>query len=309
LTAFQARPSIVAAVALAAAVTRSTPAAAQACCAGAGAVTPGRLAVHEDALVGLQVRLADTFGSFRGDGVYVRANATEQDAEQDLFGAWRVAPHAQLALLVPFVQTYRRAEGATDTGGGLGDVNLSGRYDFVLAGESGFIPGAAVLAGITLPTGRSIESSDAVDHPLASDATGIGAYQVNVGLALEQTSGPWLVGLSGLYSKPTARTVFGMKVSLASQWTALAAIAYTFSNDAALALVASYAVQGNTVADGVERAGTARRIPQFTLSGLYPLTDAWRVQGGLFVTPPFSQFGRNTPSNLGFVFTLMRTWS
>src|SRR5436309_3988202 len=48
----------------------------------------------------------------------------------------RIAPRAQLALLVPIVETYRRFPTASDSGGGFGDVNLSARYDFVLAGES-----------------------------------------------------------------------------------------------------------------------------------------------------------------------------
>src|SRR4029079_9036997 len=75
----------------------------QACCAGAGAVTPGRLAIHEDALVGLQLKLSDSFGSFSSDGTYHRApsQTTEWELEQDLFGALRVLPRGQLALLVP----------------------------------------------------------------------------------------------------------------------------------------------------------------------------------------------------------------
>jgi hypothetical protein len=132
---------------------------------------------------------------------------------------------------------------------------------------------------------------------------------MNAGLALEQTSGPWLIGLTGLYAKPTARTIGGIHVSLGSQWSVLAAAAYTFSNDAALALVASYAVQGNTEENGAEMAGTTRRIPQLSLSGLYPLTDRWRLQGGVFLTPPISQLGRNTAANVGLIFALVRSWS
>jgi hypothetical protein len=42
-------------------VSASGRAAAQACCAGSGAVSPGRLDVHEDALVALQLRAACVF--------------------------------------------------------------------------------------------------------------------------------------------------------------------------------------------------------------------------------------------------------
>jgi hypothetical protein len=299
--------------ALAAIVARASRADAQACCAGAAAVTPARLAVHEDALAGVQARAADMFGSFKYDGAYVGASATEWDLEQDVFGALRVAPRAQVALLVPVVQTYRRAKGPTgdlsDFGAGFGDINLSGRYDFTLAGESGWMPGIAALAGFTFPTGRAPDASDAQAHPLAADATGIGAYQVNLGVAFEQTTGPWLFGATGLFAKRTTRTVGSAKVSLGAQWVAMAAAAYTFSNDMALAVVASYSIERNTEADGVEVPSSGRRIPQLTIAGLYPWSDAWRLQGSLFATPPISDLGKNTPASVGLLLAIVRTWS
>jgi hypothetical protein len=276
---------------------------AQACCAGAGAVTPARLAIHEDALVGVQARVADVYGTFSDDGKYVRSAATQWDFEQDLFGALRVARRAQVAVLVPVLQAYQQGLQLTDFGAGLGDVNLSGRYDFLLAGESQVVPGIAALGGVSLPTGRPPDASDGQNHPLGSDVTGIGVYQFHAGLALEQTWGPWLVGVTGLYAKRTSRTVQGMTTSLGAQWSVLAAAAYTFPNDAAIALVASYAVQ----VDNAPALG--RKIPLLTLSGLYPLSDRWRLQGGYFFTPPVSHVGRNAGAETGVVFGVVRSWS
>jgi hypothetical protein len=197
----------------------------------------------------------------------------------------------------------------SDFGGGIGDVNLSGRYDFVLAGESSVVPGIGALGGFTLPTGRAVDASDAASHPLAADATGIGAWQVNLGLALEQTAGPWLFGLTGLYAKRTSRTVGNRRVSLGAAWTALASAAYTFPNDAAAALLISYAVEGNTDVDGVELPTTLRRMPQLTLAGIYPFSDRLRLQGGVFIVPPVSQLGRNTTAQWGLVLGIVRSWS
>lgn len=289
---------------------------AQACCAGAGAVTPGRLVIHEDALVGLQLRLANVFGSFRENGTYYGAPAgtREWDFEQNLFGALRVLPRGQLALLIPAVQTYRRVSGApTDGsphvsrfGGGFGDVNFSGRYEFVLAGESRYVPGAALLAGITFPTGKAVESADDV---LATDATGVGAFQGNLGVALEQTFGPWLFGVTGLVAKRASRGAGSTRTTPGTQWTLLAATAYTFPNDAALAVLVSYAVEGSPEVNGVNRPDMLRRIPRLGVTGVYPITDQWRIQSGLFLTPPISQVGRSTPSLYDFVFTVIRSWS
>src|SRR5271166_2707058 len=65
---------------------------AQACCAGGSAVTPGRLELHEDALVGMQVKAATVLGSYDASGRYFASPSgdTEGDFEQDLFGAIRV---------------------------------------------------------------------------------------------------------------------------------------------------------------------------------------------------------------------------
>jgi len=173
-------------------------ASAQACCAGAGTVTPGRLALHEIALVGLQAKAATELGSFDAQGRYAGspAGASELDFEQDLFGAVRVLNRGQVAVLVPLDETRRTAQGLAEFGGGLGDINLNLRYDFTLAGASLVVPGIAALVGITFPTGRPPDAPDL--RPLATGATGVGAYQVNLGLAVEQAFGPWLMNATGI---------------------------------------------------------------------------------------------------------------
>src|SRR5580704_2399535 len=55
---------------LAALLVSVTPARAfaQACCAGGSVITPGRLAMHEDALVGLQEKAGNVLGSYSQAG-------------------------------------------------------------------------------------------------------------------------------------------------------------------------------------------------------------------------------------------------
>jgi hypothetical protein len=305
------RSGLRAALLAAAIVAAAARVSAQACCAGAAAVTPGRLAIHEDGLVGLQLKTSNVFGSFSTDGSYESAppSTTEWGFEQDLFGALRVLPRGQLALLVPVIETYRRTPNRSSFGGGIGDINFSARYDFVLAGEARYIPGIAVLAGVTFPTGESIEEAEA---PLGTDATGVGTYQANLGLAIEQTVGPWLFGVTGLVAKRASRTVGTVTTSLAAQWTVLASAAYTFPNDSAAAVLVSYAVEGPPeVTPPINGAplDVTRRMPLLGLVGLHPFTDAWRLQGGLFLTPPISSFGRATTAQLEFVLALLRSWS
>lgn len=278
---------------------------AQACCAGGTAVTPGRLALHEDALVGVQLRLAAVHGSYDLGGHYSLSppGDSEADLEQDLFAAVRVVGRGQLALLVPLVETSRSTpQDGSHWGGGLGDVNASARYDFVRAGESSKIPGVALLGGLTLPTGRS---PDAAVAPLAVDATGIGAFQGSLAIAVEQAFGPWLANATAMAAK---RMPHGGE-TLGTQWTFLAAGAYTFPGDQALALSVSYSFEGDAnSSDGSAIPSSSRRLTTITLSGLWPFTDTWRLQAGVFVEPPMSGLGTNQPALAGLTATMIRAW-
>jgi len=252
-------------------------------------------------------------GSFDGAARYMPSpqGASELDLEQDVFGAVRVLRRGQIALLIPLVETRRTSSGISEFGGNIGDVNASLRYDFTLAGTSTVMPGIAVLGGLTLPTGTPPDAPNL--GPLATGATGIGAFQINAGAAVEQAFGPWLVSATGIVAQRTARTVGALPNQvherLGPQWTFLAAVAYTFPSDVALAASASYLVEGNATIDGLEANGTAHRLPTLTLSGVVPLSDEWRLQGGVFDNLPLAPLGLNQSAAVGLFVTVVRSWT
>ncbi len=293
-------------------VCRATPAYAQACCAGSGTVTPARLALHERALVGGVVKAASVLGSWDQNGMYVpaRPGSSELDLEQDLFGALRIVQGVQVALLVPFVETHRKSQGKGELGGGIGDVNASGRWDITNAGASRYVPGIALLAGLTVPTGKPADASDI--GSLATGATGIGAFQINGGLAVEQAFGPWLVGLSGLVAQRTARTVgsgdAAIHERLGPQWTAQATAAYVFPHEISAALAALYTVEENATINGKDAPHTSHRLPSLSLGTAIPITDTWRVQTSLSVQPQVDGLGQNQPANAGTAITVVHSW-
>jgi hypothetical protein len=284
----------------------------QACCAAAGVVTPARLAPDELALVGTQWKMGNELGSFDPAGQYASSppGASELDFEQDIFGAARLLDRGQVALFVPVVETRRTSLGQSELGGGIGDVNASVRYDFTLAGGSTIVPGIAGLVGVTLPTGTPPDAPSL--GPLAAGATGIGAYQINVGVEVEQTFGPWLVSATGIAAQRTARTV-GVAPNqvherLAPQWTALVIGAYTFPSAVALAAGVSYVVEDDATIGGQPSPGTGHRLSTLTLSGILPLSEAWRLQGGLFDNLPITSLGINQPAGVGLFATLIASW-
>jgi hypothetical protein len=280
----------------------------QACCAGASAITPGRLALHEQGLLGGQLRAAWMLGSFNRAARFAGSppGTSEWDFEQDLFGSLRFARRAQLSLLVPVLESRRRTPSTgAEFGAGLGDLNLSARYDFTWAREYRALPGIAALLGVTFPTGRPPESAHLA---LGSDATGLGAVQLSAGLALERTFGDWLVDVSGLVAKRLNRRSNGVDSELGTQFTGIVAVGYSFPGELAAALVGTYSFEGNASVAGSEVADTAKR--QLRLAGAIgaTLTDTVRMQGSLFVDPPLAGVGRNSIASSGLTLTLIRSF-
>jgi len=280
---------------------------AQSCCAGSSAITPGRLTPHEDALVGAQLRVQNAFGTFTANGDYVSApkGTSEINFEEDVVGSLRVLRPVQISLLVPFVQTYRRVAPESEFGGGIGDLNVSVRYDILLAGQRASFPGIALLGGLSLPSGRAPERAST---PLATGATGIGAFQGQLGIALEQTFSHWLLNAACIVAARTSREVAGVDSTLGPQVSTLLGAGYTFDNEAAIAMSLSYAFEMRSEINGQVISGTARRSPQLGLFGLVPLGDHSRLSGGPFVHLPFLP-GANQTTYLGFSLTWVRTWS
>jgi hypothetical protein len=264
---------------------------AQACCVGTGLVTPARLRMFEDYAVGMQTSFRNVMGSFAPSGSYVASPSgdTEVDLEQDLLAATRFGRHVQVALKVPFVETHRGETGKT--GGGLGDVAANLRYDITFSGDDPWIPGVAILTGVSVPTGRTVEESG---DP--SSATGLGSYEPNLGVALEQVRGRMFLSLTGFVSKQTGRTVGSQQVSFGPRITGLLAGGYAFANEVTVGAFVSAMRRSD---EKLVTSGAAVAVP---------LGDYWRAQGTLSGDLPFAGWGRNRLTGAGITASLLRVW-
>lgn len=264
--------------------------------------------MHEDALVGMQARGGIATGAFNDAGNFngTPSGTGEYDFEEDFFGAARAFDKGQIAFLAPLVETARKNPNESELGGGLGDVNLSARYDFTMAGASRWIPGVALLAGETFPTGTS---PNRARHQLATDATGTGAFQGNGGVAIEQLFGPILLQSAAILAVRAPYSANGVNETLGPQLTTLFGAAYTFPNEAALALSLQYTLESAATINGQEAPGSGRHVANVGFSGIYPVSDTVRLQGGLYLNPPLAPFGRNQPTTAGVVLGIVRSWS
>jgi hypothetical protein len=277
---------------------------AQACCAGAGVFAPARLKLGEDALLGMQVRARSVLGSFDRQGRYVSAppDASELDFEQDLLGTWRPWGDLQLGVMVPLVETRRAVPSLAETGWGLGDVALTGRYELVPPNTNN-LPGLALQVGASLPTGRAPEDAD---QPLGTDATGLGSTQLSAGLDVERALGNLLLDGSGLLTWRLARTVGGVREQLGLAGSLFGAVGWAFRHERALALTAAVALEGPARINGEAVPDSGRILTTLGLSAGTPLPAGWRLQGRLYADLPV--LGKNQTAGPGVSAVVLRTW-
>jgi hypothetical protein len=302
---------------LGALVTRATPAAAQACCAGGALVSPVRLAPPDDYAVGLQTRVRSDRGSFQPDGTYVSTStSSEQDVEQDLAASFRLARRAQVAIVLPYVETHRAGPGFDDWGNGIGDVALNARYDFKLAAEMLYWPGFALLGGVVFPTGKAVGDGT---NPASTDATGTGTFNASLGVDIEKVHGPLYGALnlwatysgSGTVTPPSpanAPPSAPLTTSYPLQLTALAVAGYFFESEAAVALYVNFLERGDTTINGTTAAGSGLRLTTVGATELVPVAVDWRLSASLYADVLASSFGRNEQAGVGGTVSLVRAW-
>ena len=282
-------------------------AAAQACCVGTGLVTPARLRTFEDRAVGFQMRARSVMGAFGGTGSYATSGAGNRDVgfEEDLFAALRLGSHFQVGLWAPFVQTSRQAGGLSGWGGGLGDVAANVRFDAVNAGTRGAWPGVAVLAALSVPTGRPL---DEADDPLATSGTGTGSFEGSVGVAIEEIIGKAFVSVGGWVSQRSARTVDGVAHSFAPRLSALLSGGYTFGHDVTVGAFAFALRQGDArdASGAIANSGVSLVTTGAALA--LPFWDTWRLQATLFTDVPMAGWGRNQTVGFGGTVAIVRFW-
>ena len=260
----------------------SSTADAQACCAGAGMLSGLRLEETERAAAALTLTSAFVAGQFERSAGWKRtpAGTLEVDLEQALSLLFRVHSSGQLGLVVPFAETVRQVPGASDIGGGLGDLRLSYRWEPLVAGEHAWLPGLSVTLGGSLPTGRAPEGAT---HLLAADATGLGSAMGRCSVAAEQSFGPWLVQLSGALAWQAPRQVGGVEQRFGPQLSASLAAGYAFTNGWGIALVAASRWDAASTIDDQPEPASERLLATLGLSGGGRIAGPWRLQASLTI--------------------------
>ena len=275
-------------------------------------LTPARLGPVEEVGVGVQLRARTTRGTFSPSGDWSRLarGDVERTFDQALVASFRATRAAQASVLVPWVETQRTAAGTSESGGGLGDVSWTARYDFTEADEPGPWPGIAVLVGGNVPTGRGPNEAK---KRLATDVTGTGLWDLSLGVALERLARPWFFALSGWLTRHLDREVMAapfleVSQSYATRFTALALVGLLLPRDMAVALYVNAFTEGNNrLADRVVP-DSGLRLTTAGATWVWPFARQWRSQLSLFADIPGRGFGRNETASLGGTAAVLWTW-
>lgn len=255
-----------------------TPAYAAACCLSAAVFGVGRLAVWENAAVGLIAGGALDAGRWGPDGRWraFPANYTQAEVRTDVWGIVRLHERGQLSARVPWVEGVRAAPGVgTIVAGGVGDVLVAGRWELVMPGERRFWPAIAVTSSVTAPTATRVEQTKDL---LGAGTTGRGAWAGGLAVAVEQAVLPHFIRLDAGISLPAGfeRQDLGVQQSYGLGWqVALSAGRELVADKVVVGLQLLAAGERPYTLDGVTEARSGVRGLNAGLSGSWRFAPDW----------------------------------
>lgn len=268
------------------------------CCVSSSVGVP-RLRAWEAAAVGVTGAFSTAPGQWDPDGQWRSfRDYGEREWRLSASGLLRVHRRLQLHGLLPVVLNQRDGTARSETGGGLGDLQVAARYDLSSVGEAGAWPGLALSLGVLAPTGRPLDESRS---QLGADATGRGAWVISPGMTLEQVWGGRFLQATAAATIPlpheradhvSQRFGPGVVVGLAS---GLEIVPGQVVLGALLRLSweSSLALDGRTI-DNSGRADSA-----VGLSVAWDATEYLTVQAGVEVGLLLSHLGDNQPGRVG----------
>ena len=267
---------------------------AAACCLSTSTFGAGRLAVWEDAAVGLSLGYASAAGQFDGAGTYrAHEGYSEEEGRATAFALLRLARTLEAGARVPWVVGSRSAGSLDETGHGVGDVARSLRWDaFPMGTLGGGLPGVAFLLGASLPTGRAADESEGI---LAADATGRGYTSLSAGVSVERSFGTAFLRLDLGAVLPLAREVGGATVRAGPGLAAQLGGGVDLGSGVVLALAPRVRWESDATRDGVRLADSSTLEIAIGPSASWEFVRDWTLQAGFDTGLPFDGLGSNRP--------------
>ncbi len=297
------------AIALASLASAPGSARAAACC-GTGFGTGLRLAPVERTAISFALRAQDLRGTWDASGRYVPSSggAIDREYRAELRALTKIGSSLQLGAILPWVHTYKRFPPESSDGGGPGDVVAFARWDFVPVGGRGAWPGIAATLGVGAPTGRATHRSRDL---LGADVTGIGAWEIRPGVAIEKS---WWTGWTVLANAsigvrlPYEREN-GSQVSLGPRAQVLAAGGRSWTFGLGVLAGILYEYETAPAIDGVRAENASRARTAALANASWEIDDNWQPFGSVQIDLPVNGLGRNELVSWAAAIGLRRVWN
>lgn len=261
-------------------------------CCGTGPGVIDRLHAAEGAAISLSLAGDELVGAWDRDGIHAGATGAAHQLRLDASGLYRVAGPFSIGARVPLVVSSRSAGELEESGGGIGDVAASGRWDLVAPGGEGVWPGIGLGLSVLAPTGSTGSGL------LLADATGGGAWELQPGLSVEQSwfDGWSVTGVGSLAMRLPTDKVDGartLRVLLAGGRDLLPLLSFSAG-----------ALYERTFAD--EAPGSARSAVVALLHRTLP--GGWSLTASGEVDLPVARMGFNDTTGVTLGVGLRRAW-
>jgi hypothetical protein len=291
-------------VVLAAALAIGAPrdANAAACCISATSFGVGRLLIWEDFAGGIQLGHARTLGQWDQSGT-LRWNPAEYSEGVSQVQPWailRLHERVQLQAWVPVLINDRWSGAVNQTAGGLGDIGMAARFEFLAIGALRGFPSFAATVGAIAPTGRRVERTS---PPLFAGTTGRGAWGGSLAIESEYAFFPWFVRLdaSGSGFLPFQRSDTGQR----QQYGPLLRAGLSTGREAipgklVVALAALAEWEGAVQLDGTTVPESQSYLYALAASLSWRFDPHWTLVGTVSNSVWPHQFGTNQDARIGF---------
>jgi hypothetical protein len=274
------------------------------------------LALDGRALVNLGLSYDSYLGTWDSKGVWHESPYKKDQARFSLSFAYRFSKRLQFGASIPFVYNKHNVPGLPGSGRGLGDINLTGRYEFFHEFQTlkrknktsidSKLPYLALTFGIIIPTGVSDETAKN-----EVDVTGKGVFMTSLGISLTKslirnrlqlsTDISWQHGFKKTYTK-----YFGEELSSSftkdpgDKFNYSVSVNYIFNNWHALTFTASGFSQtsyyiNNTIGDN-----SNERSMNLVLAYTYYPSVPFRITPSIKWMVPGNNLGKNSTSSVTY---------
>lgn len=259
-------------------------------------------------------------GNWDAEGIWHNNNYSKSQFKTSFAAAYRLNPHIQFSISMPYVVNFSKVPGLKARGNGIGDISVFTRYEFFheyqvkkVKGKSridDITPYLALTFGVMIPTGTSEETAES-----EVDVTGKGYYTTSLGISLIKslvknklqlsTDFTWQHNFEKKYFTYFGYSVgSGFKKQAGDKFNYGMTLNYIISSEHAISFSTSGFFQNSYIYNGNNIPQSNERVLNFTAAYTFYPHIQFRITPSVKWTFTNDNFGKNTTGSTTFGLNL-----